>query len=204
MEKTELKVIKCVIVGDGSVGKTCMLVSYISDKFPTDYVPTIFEHYTANIEVDNQVYKLSLSDTAGQEDYEHLRTLVYPQANVFIIAFSVIDPSSFENATKKWYPELNEHNKKATKIFAGNKIDMRDEKLTEVGKGHVSKEIGEKVVSRMGCKYLECSALTQEGLHAIFNEAIRSCSGKNDKRKDDKGVDRKVDQNNENCNCSLI
>ena len=81
------KVIKCVLVGDGSVGKTCMLISYTSDKFPTEYVPTIFENYTATVQVDKQNIKLSLWDTAGQEDYGELRQLSYPQADVFIIVF---------------------------------------------------------------------------------------------------------------------
>lgn len=176
------KIIKCVLVGDGSVGKTCMLISYTSDKFPTEYVPTIFENYTATVQVEKQSIKLSLWDTAGQEDYGELRQLSYPQADVFIIVFSVIEPSSFENAIKKWYPELTQKNPKAPKIFAGNKIDLRDETLLVNGEknAHIVKQTAQKVIQDLGCKYIECSALTQEGLKTTFDEAIRVCLGKKD------------------------
>ncbi|EGR28865.1 Ras-related C3 botulinum toxin substrate 1, rac1, putative [Ichthyophthirius multifiliis] len=125
--KQETTKIKCVMVGDGAVGKTCMLMSYTMDKFPNDYIPTVFDNYTATVEADGKMIHLGLWDTAGQEVYEKLRPLSYANTDVFIIAFSVIEPASFENALKKWYPELQDSNKNAIKIFVGNKIDKRDD-----------------------------------------------------------------------------
>lgn len=100
--------IKVVVVGDGAVGKTCLLIryhssyfSYTQNKFPTEYVPTVFDNYTATVKFDNRMINLGLWDTAGQEEYNRLRPLAYPNADVFLIVFSVVEPSSFINATKK-------------------------------------------------------------------------------------------------------
>ena len=61
--------IKCVVVGDGSVGKTCLLMSYASNTFPKDYRPTVFDNYAVNIAVGGNQYQLGLFDTAGQVSY---------------------------------------------------------------------------------------------------------------------------------------
>ena len=58
--------IKCVIVGDGAVGKTSMLVSYATNKFPTDHVPTVFDNYSVTVMAGDTPCHLGLFDTAGQ------------------------------------------------------------------------------------------------------------------------------------------
>jgi Ras-related C3 botulinum toxin substrate 1 len=172
--------IKCVVVGDGTVGKTCMLISYTTDSFPREYVPTVFDNYSAPMKVDGHTVNLGLWDTAGQEDYDRLRPLSYPQTDVFILCFSIVSPVSFDNVVTKWVPEIRQYCTDAPIILVGTKIDLRDDpgalrSLQSDGKSPITKSQAQKVASRIKAyKYLECSALTQQGLSAVFEEAVRA------------------------------
>merc|ERR1712110_915805 len=136
--------VKCVVVGDGAVGKTSLLISYTENRFPVDYVPTVFDNFTTSVEIDKKPINFALWDTAGQEEYARLRALSYPETDVFLLCFSVVSPPSFENIKSKWHPEINHHCAEA-----------------------MAKEIGAE-------KYLECSALTQEGLTQVFEAAVKA------------------------------
>jgi len=106
MSEPDELAMKLVLVGDGSVGKTSLLVSYTTDRFPNEYVPTIFDNYLATIKYRNNFVKLWLWDTAGQDEYKRLRSLSYPNTDVFLICFSMTDPKSFSHALNKWLPEI--------------------------------------------------------------------------------------------------
>merc|ERR1711868_189939 len=95
-EKMSLKK-KLVIVGDGTCGKTSLLIVFAKDKFPEVYTPTVFENYVADIEIDGKAVELALWDTAGQEDYDRLRPLSYPDTDVILICYSIDSPDSLQN-----------------------------------------------------------------------------------------------------------
>jgi len=177
-DKTET--IKLVVIGDGAVGKTCLLISYANNRFPEDYIPTVFDNYVVNLTAGERNIELGLWDTAGQEEYDRLRPLSYANANVFLICFSLVNPVSFENVSAKWYPEVMHFCPEVPQILVGTKLDARSdaallEKLKSQGQKPVTNEQGQELARKIkAVKYMECSAKTSDGLKAVFDEAIKA------------------------------
>ncbi|KAG5679659.1 hypothetical protein PVAND_009214 [Polypedilum vanderplanki] len=171
--------IKCVVVGDSAVGKTSLLITYTTNCFPGEYIPTVFDNYSANIIVDSKPIHLGLWDTAGNEEYDRLRPLSYPGTDVFIICFSIVNPDWFENVKSKWYSEVRHHCPTTPIILVGTKLDLRDdpktiEKLKAKRMHPISYAQGFSMSKEIKAdKYIECSAMTNRNLKNVFDEAIR-------------------------------
>ena len=175
-----MKHIKCVVVGDGAVGKTCLLLSYTTNAFPGEYIPTVFDNYSANVMVEDQQINLQLWDTAGQEDYKKLRPLSYPQTDVFVLCFSLVNPTSLENIQNMWVPEVKEHCPQTPYILVGMKSDLRDQfsqhadEYRQKGMEPVASQKGEEMKKTIGAQdYIECSARMQYNLKEVFESAIK-------------------------------
>lgn len=171
---------KLVIVGDGACGKTCLLIVFSKDQFPEVYVPTVFENYVADIEVDSKTVELALWDTAGQEDYDRLRPLSYPDTDVILMCYSIDNPDSLENIPEKWTPEVKHFCPNVPVILVGNKKDLRfDENTTrellKMKQEPVKPEEGRAMAEKIGAfSYLECSAKCNEGVREVFEMATRA------------------------------
>jgi len=171
---------KLVIVGDGACGKTCLLIVFSKGTFPEVYVPTVFENYVADVEVDNKRVELALWDTAGQEDYDRLRPLSYPDSHVILICFAVDSPDSLDNVQEKWISEVMHFCQGLPTLLVGCKKDLRFdpktiEELRKTSQRPVTPEEGMSVAQRIGAyKYLECSAKTGDGVREVFEHATRA------------------------------
>jgi len=161
--------VKIVVIGDGAVGKTCLLISYVNNEFPRQYVPTVFDNYAINTVVDKKTYSVTLWDTAGQEDFDRLRPLSYPGTDIFLICIAVVTPLSLTNAKLKWRSEVQHHCPQTQYMLVGLKTDLRGSS-SEV----ISREECMAAAREMGAiDYVECSAQLQEGVANVFETAVR-------------------------------
>ncbi|KAH8824542.1 P-loop containing nucleoside triphosphate hydrolase protein [Flagelloscypha sp. PMI_526] len=180
---------KLVIVGDGAVGKTCLLMTFHRGDFPHEpFLPTVFEDYVTEVQVEQLKIELALFDTAGQEEYERLRPLAYAGSHVILIAYSIDCPDSLENVEYKWIPELQHFIPKHPIILVGCKKDTRNDakvlkNLEGLGQQIISTEEGKAVASKIGARhFFECSATTKEGVTEIFEASARTAMAMEDDR----------------------
>uniref|UniRef100_A0A6B2LJD9 Uncharacterized protein n=1 Tax=Arcella intermedia TaxID=1963864 RepID=A0A6B2LJD9_9EUKA len=192
--------VKLVTVGDGACGKTSLLLSYVNNQFPTEYVPTIFDNYVAYAHFGGRVVSVSLWDTAGQEDYDRLRPLSYPGTDVFLVCFSLVNRTSFQNVKTRWVPEI-EHYCPAQTILVGTKADMREDPeklamLREGGLEPITREEGREFAGGLNlASYVECSALLGKGVKDVFETAVRLVFDK----KEEKAALKKKKINKKQC-----
>ncbi|XP_054715797.1 ras-like GTP-binding protein rhoA [Uloborus diversus] len=178
---------KLVVVGDGACGKTCLLIVFTKDHFPETYIPTVFENYVANMEIDGRLVELALWDTAGQEDYDRLRPLSYPGTDVVLICFGIDDPDSLANVPEKWVPEVRHFCPNVPIILVGNKKDLRCDDVTrselaDRNRKPVSVEQAYFVAQAIDAyAYIECSAKYKDGVTQVFGVALKAALEKRKK-----------------------
>ncbi|XP_063443746.1 ras-related C3 botulinum toxin substrate 1-like isoform X2 [Mytilus trossulus] len=151
----DAKNVKCVVVGDG------------------------YDNYKTIAMVNDIPVELGLWDTAGQEDYDRIRPLSYPQTDVFLACFSIVERSSFDNILHQWIPEIRHHSPRTPILLVGTKLDSRkgpgNSKPIAKHNYPVSFSEGHSLANQIkAVKYVECSAKTQEGMKEVFDEAIKA------------------------------
>lgn len=156
---------KLVVVGDGGCGKTCMLVSYAQGKFPHIYVPTIFENYVTCVLAPNgKLIELALWDTAGQEEYDRLRPLSYPDADLIVICFAIDNLVSLQNIKDMWYPEVNHFCPGVPVLLVGTKADLELD---------IDPDLPIQLATEINAiGYIQCSAKTMFNVATVFNFAL--------------------------------
>ncbi|KAL9652291.1 hypothetical protein ABK040_011950 [Willaertia magna] len=159
---------KLVFVGNDSIGKTCLLITFVNNVFPETYIPTVFDNYNANMIVDDECISLGLWDTTGSDMYDRLRPLSYPNTDLFILVFAVDDLGSFNDVKTKWIPEVKCYCENAKIVILGTKSDSANRQ--------VKKEDGMELIKESNAlAYLECSAKSIDSVQDVFQTFGRLC-----------------------------
>ena len=157
-----------IIVGDSSVGKSCILVRLLKDQFKDNHEVTLGVEFASKvIPVDNQTnIKLQVWDTAGQEKFRSIARQYYRNAICCILVYDITSVRSFKSC-KKWLEEIREHSQpKVMIMLIGNKSDLED-------KRQVSTTEAERFASAEGLLFLETSALNADNVLPAFQKAAR-------------------------------
>ncbi|KAJ6637151.1 Cell division control protein 42 like, partial [Pseudolycoriella hygida] len=173
--KKSSKHVKCVVVGDGAVGKTNLILSYLENKFVDQHVPTASDIYNFEVKVNETPVQVTLCDTAGQDSLDQLRQLSYPDCDVFLLCFSVIRPASFHAIKRKWAPTF--HKTKASLLLVGTQSDLRTNSqiianLKKQGLCPVSSSEAWDLASSIGAEFIETSSRDSLGVKDAFDTAI--------------------------------
>jgi small GTP-binding protein len=166
-DETYHHIFKIVILGDVSVGKSCILLRYLQNVF-TDTVATIGEDLQDRIvTVDKTRIKLQFSDTAGAERYRQITLSYYSAASAAIIVFDITKRSSFETV-KNWKEDVEVNVKNKNKdppifIVVGNKSDLAAER-------QVTTEEAQALASSLGMDYYETSAKDGVGINEMIEQ----------------------------------
>ncbi|XP_063705453.1 uncharacterized protein LOC134834648 [Culicoides brevitarsis] len=169
--------IKCVVVGDGTAGKTNLIQSYLLDNYVHDssYIPTAFDKYNVEVQVDGKPLNVTVCDTAGQDVLDPLRQLCYPSTDVFLLCFSVVKPETFQSIERKWVPELKKYN--GSLLLIGTHSDLRSDaktmqQLQVSGEKPISVSDAWDLARRIGAKYIETSVYNKEKIKEVFDTVI--------------------------------
>ena len=159
---------KIIVIGDSGVGKSCLTIQAIQDKFVELYRATVgFEFLSFNVRINKVVIKLQIWDTCGQEVYKSLITGIYRNSSLAIILYSVTNRNTFQHIDT-WIKELNQNSTKNIKIIlVGNKSDLEKERK-------ISYEEGEKLKNKHNLDYfIETSAKTGNNAKNVLIEAAK-------------------------------
>jgi len=153
--------VKLLILGDGKVGKTSLLLRYTENYFPTSHIQTLgIDFKLKQQQIEGKKYKIQIWDTAGQEKFRKLTTAYYKNAKGIILVYDVTRKESFEMVSF-WMSEIQKHAlEDITKVLVGNQIDKEIREVTS--------EEGRNKAQELGVEYFETSAKDGRGIEKLF------------------------------------
>jgi len=158
---------RIVVVGVGGVGKSCLTIQYIADRFIEEYDPTLEDSYRKQVRIEGEECILDIFDTAGQDDFSAIRDQYYRTGDGFLCVYAISLQSSFEDVPDFHEAILRVKDTDAVPfVLVGNKCDLEDERK-------ISRAEGEQLANKLGCKFLEASAKRKINVDEMFTELVK-------------------------------
>ena len=159
--------LKYIIVGDSSVGKSNLLSKFAHNKFADSYEATIgVEFDVKNLEINEKIFRIQIWDTAGQENFKSITKAYYKNCVCAMVVYDITKRQTFDNI-QTWLDDVrNESPKNALIILIGNKIDLYQER-------QISYDEGNDFAKKNEILFAETSAKTGEGVDDIFRKSAK-------------------------------
>ena len=193
--------LKLLLVGDSSVGKTALVCRFADDVFEANFVATIgIDFKIKTLDIGGQRVKLQVWDTAGQERFRTITHSYYRGANGILLVYSITDRRTFDHVAK-WLDDISSLAADDVEVvIVGNKSDLEDKRI-------VSTNAGETLASENNVRFLETSAKEDTNVTQAFMllaETVLSKRPRQDKEKDEEkrvriGVDDASADNGGKC-----
>jgi len=158
---------RLVVVGSGGVGKSCITIMYIANRFVQDYDPTLEDSYRKQITVDGTDCVLDIIDTAGQDDFMAIRESYYKEGDGFLCVYDITSRTTFNDVEDFHDAILRVKDANSVPfMLVGNKADMEEKRVVQ------RSELEEKA-KKLGCKFMETSAKSRQNVDEIFTELVK-------------------------------
>ena len=155
--------LKYIIIGNSSVGKSNLLLKFAHNKFLDEYQATIGVEFGAkNVEIDNKIFRVQIWDTAGQENFRSITRAYYKNSVCALIVFDINNEDTFDSV-QSWIQECKlQTPKTVTMVLVGNKCDLECK---------VDRNKAKEIAEENGMLYFETSAKTGKGVDELFKKS---------------------------------
>lgn len=161
-----MSLLKIVVIGDGGVGKSALIIQLTQNIFEKDYDPTIEQSYRKQVEVNDKKFMLDILDTAGNEQYSVMKDRYLRSGQGFILVYSIIDKKSFDELDELLKKvKLTKESDFVPVVIVGNKCDLEDRR-------QVSYQDGEEIANRNNGVFFETSAKCRINVLDIFTSIV--------------------------------
>ncbi|CAG9770410.1 unnamed protein product [Ceutorhynchus assimilis] len=167
---------KVVLLGEGCVGKTSLVLRYVEDKFNNKHITTVQASFlNKKINIDGKRITLAIWDTAGQEKFHALGPIYYRSSNGAVLVYDITDQDSFQKV-KTWVKELRKMlGREVCLAIVGNKIDLEKDRTVPV-------QEAEEYATKVGALHFFTSAKLNEGVEETFLSLAKQMLAKSEEK----------------------